>query len=265
VAAVERAEAVSAEDVSAEAVNAVGRPVSATPRRPGAQRRAFVATGAALAAGACLPCLARAPTPAAASAPALASPPPPRLDREQTRVFREWMTLLVHAQIDRGPNPRWVHRDCAGLVRFAVDESLRTHDLAWRRANGFIGLRVPPDVALADDARARLRQSWLRADGTRGAFAPAIDLVQANTRFVARDLNAALPGDLLFFDVGDDQHLMVWMGRYIAYHTGRSDAADNGLRALRIEQLAAWSDTRWRPVADNPNFAGLYRLDFLAS
>jgi hypothetical protein len=220
-------------------------------------RRAFAAAGALLAAAACLPLAARAA--------AEVSPAPPRLDREQTRVFREWMTLLVHAQIDRGPNPRWVHRDCAGLVRFAVDESLRTHDLAWRRANGFVGVRVPPELALADAPRAQLRQSWLRADGTRGAFASALDLVQANTRFVARDLNAALPGDLLFFDVGDDQHLMVWMGRYIAYHTGRADANDNGLRALRVEQLATWSDTRWRPVSDNPNFAGLYRLDFLAS
>jgi len=57
---------------------------------------------------------------------------------------------------------------------------------------------------------------------------------------------------------------MVWMGHYIAYHTGRDEPGDNGLRALRPEQLAGWKDTRWRPNADNPNFAGIYCLDFLA-
>ena len=198
-------------------------------------------------------------TPAAATAPA-----PARLDREQSQRFRDWMTLLVRAQLEHGPTPRWTHRDCAGLVRFCVDEALRPHDTDWKRANGFVDVRVPADIA-ADDATLRtLRQSWRRADGTRGAFAPAIDLVQENTRFVSRDLMRAQPGDLMFFDLGDDQHLMVWMGHYIAYHTGRNDPGDTGLRALRPEQLYGWKDTRWRPTSDNPNFAGIYCLDFLA-
>ena len=49
----------------------------------------------------------------------------------------------------------------------------------------------------------------------------AIKLVQFNSRLVGRDLNQARPGDLMF-DQGDDQHLMIWMGRSIAYHTGSS-------------------------------------------
>ena len=193
-----------------------------------------------------------------------ASAPRPRLDREQSHRFRDWMTLLVRAQIERGPNPRWVHRDCAGLVRFAVDEALRRHDVDWRRANGLLAARVPADVEVDAATLAALRQSWRRADGSRGAFAPAIDLVQENTRFVARELTRADAGDLLFFDMGDEQHLMVWMGHYIAYHTGRIEPGDNGLRALRPAQLFAWKDTRWRPTSDNPNFAGIYSLDFLA-
>ena len=67
---------------------------------------------------------------------------PTRLDREQSQRFRDWMTLLIHAQIERGPTPRWTHRDCAGLVRFAVAESLREHDLAWKRANGLRAVRA---------------------------------------------------------------------------------------------------------------------------
>jgi uncharacterized protein YfaT (DUF1175 family) len=216
-------------------------------------RRGFCAGAALLGAG-----LAHAgvtPTPEAAQ---------PRLDREQSQRFRDWMTLLVRAQLDRGPTPRWTHRDCAGLVRFCVDEALRAHDADWKRANGFRGVRVPADVTPADTTLRALRQSWRRADGSRGAFVPAIDLVQENTRFVSRDLMRAQQGDLMFFDMGDEQHLMVWMGHYIAYHTGRNDPGDNGLRALRPEQLAGWKDTRWRPTSDNPNFAGIYCLDFLA-
>ncbi len=192
------------------------------------------------------------------------APAHPRLDREQSQRFRDWMALLVRAQLDRGPTPRWTHRDCAGLVRFCVDEALRPHDADWKRANGLRGARVPAEVSVDDATLRALRQSWRRADGTRGAFASAIDLVQENTRFVSRDLMRAQRGDLMFFDVGDEQHLMVWMGHYIAYHTGRNDPGDNGLRALRPEQLYGWSDTRWRPTSDNPNFAGIYCLDFLA-
>lgn len=192
---------------------------------------------------------------------ARAAPDRPTLDREQSQRLRDWMTLLIHAQVDRGPTPRWTHRDCAGLVRFAVAEALRPHDLAWRRANGLLGTRVPPDVP--QEQAGAIRHAWRRADGSQHAFVGALELVQENTRFVSRQLAQALPGDLLFYDFGDDQHLMVWMGRYVAYHTGRADALDNGLRALRPAQLLAWQDTRWRPEAANPNFAGVYRLAFL--
>ncbi|HMW49496.1 MAG TPA: DUF1175 family protein, partial [Cellvibrionaceae bacterium] len=81
---------------------------------------------------------------------------------------------------------------------------------------------------------------------------------------VSRDINQAQPGDLLFFDQGDEQHLMVWMGHFIAYHTGSPTAADNGLRAVTLQQLMHWPDTRWIPDASNPNFSGIYRLGFLS-
>jgi uncharacterized protein YfaT (DUF1175 family) len=186
----------------------------------------------------------------------------PALDREQSRRLRDWLLVLIHAQLEQGPTPRWTHRDCAGLVRFAVAEALREHDLGWKRAMGLLGRRLPPDL---DPAAAQpLRHAWRRVDGSRAAFVGALELVQENTRFVSRQLTQAEPGDLLFYDFGDDQHLMVWMGPYIAYHTGRRDPGDTGLRALRAAQLMSWQDTRWRPATDNPNFGGLYRLAFLA-
>lgn len=188
----------------------------------------------------------------------------PVLDRTQSKVFRDWMTLLIHTQLQRGPSPRWTHRDCAGLVRFAASEALRSHDLDWKKANGLLTARVPPDVALTDQQRQAMRHAWRRVDGSRHAFVGALELIQENTVYSSRLVSQAAPADLLFYDFGDDQHLMVWMGRYIAYHTGRASTQDNGLRAMRVEQLMQWQDTRWRPSSDNPNFSGIYRFAFLS-
>lgn len=197
-----------------------------------------------------------------AAAAALATIETARLSPDQSRVFRAWMVRIVDTQIVQGPTPRWQGRDCAGLVRFAVAEALRPHDPAWRRASGIHG-RIPPELRL-DEGQSALRHRWRRADGQHGAYVSALELVQENAAFVAKDVNLAQPGDLLFFDQGDDQHLMIWTGWYVAYHTGASDARDTGLRAVSVRDLMAWRDTRWQPVADNPNFLGVYRLRFLS-
>jgi uncharacterized protein YfaT (DUF1175 family) len=189
---------------------------------------------------------------------------PLRLTPAQSRAFRAWMVRIVSAQLTAGPTPRWQHRDCAGLVRFAVAEGLREHDEKWKRANGLAGQPVPPEVDLDIDQRS-LRHSWNLADGSRSAYAGALELIQGNARFVTKDCNLAQGGDLLFFDQGDAQHLMVWMGSFIAYHTGTETRDDNGLRAVTLRDLLRWTDTRWHPSPQNPNFAGLYRLVFLTA
>jgi len=189
-----------------------------------------------------------------------------RLDREQSQRFRDWMTLLVRAQLERGPTPRWTHRDCAGLVRFAAGEALRPHDARWLRANGMRDAestrQLPPELNLTP-AQRTLTQRWARFDGSTGAYVSALGLIQQNSRFIAKDVNQALPGDLLFFDQGDDQHLMIWLERYIAYHTGTVTPTDTGLRAVAVSDLMQWKDSRWQPLDGNPNFVGVFRLDFL--
>ena len=182
------------------------------------------------------------------------------LSPAQSRVFRAWMARVIDAQIGHGPTPRWSHRDCAGLVRFAVAEALRPHDETWRRSSGLTA-PMPPELTLEPEQRA-LRNNWKLASGERSAYVGALELVQENATFVSRDLNRAEPGDLLFFDQGDDQHLMVFTGRYVAYHTGQHEG--DGLRAVSIPQLLSWRDTRWQPAPDNPNFKGIFRLRFLA-
>jgi uncharacterized protein YfaT (DUF1175 family) len=209
-----------------------------------------------------LSCLAAAYVSPLAFAASQSSPPP--LSPAQSRVFRAWMVRIISSQLAAGPTPRWQHRDCAGLVRFAVAEALREHDEKWKRANGLAGLPVPPEVALSE-AQQPLRHRWRRADGSVSAYAGALELIQENTRFIGKDCNLAAPGDLLFYDQGDAQHVMVWMGSFIAYHTGSESRDDNGLRAVNLRELLAWRDTRWHPSHENPNFAGVYRLSFLSA
>lgn len=208
-------------------------------------------------------CTAMATMPQAWGLRALADAPV-QLSQSQSRAFQAWMLRIVNAQIERGPSPRWTHRDCAGLVRFAVNEALSVHDAKWLRANGIASdRRLPPELEL-DAAQAALRNRWVQSDGSVGHFVTALALVQNNSRFIAREISQALPGDLLFYDQGDEQHLMVWMGARIVYHTGTVVPGDTGLRAVDIKQLMHWKDTRWQPAANNPNFAGVYRLSFLS-
>lgn len=190
--------------------------------------------------------------------------PQTRLTPVQSRAFLAWMTRIIDEQVRRGPSPRWQHRDCAGLVRFAVNEALAEHDARWLRANGIAtDARLPPELDLTPE-QAGLRNRWVQTGGTVGHFVTALALVQHNSRIVSRDINAARAGDLLFYDHGDAQHLMVWMGSHIAYHTGEATPDDNGLRSVGIRQLMNWKDTRWQPAISNPNFAGVYRLLFLS-
>jgi len=187
-----------------------------------------------------------------------------RLSQAQSRAFQAWMLRIISVQMEQGPSPRWQQRDCAGLVRFAVNEAFAPHDARWLRANGIASdRRLPPELDL-DASQAALRNRWHQAGGGVGNYVNALALVEHNSRFIGKEIGQALPGDLLFFDQGDEQHLMVAMGTRIGYHTGTASATDNGLRTVDIQQLMNWKDTRWQPTPGNPNFAGVYRLSFLS-
>ncbi len=188
---------------------------------------------------------------------------PTQLNQEQSRLARAWICKIIHTQLSQQPSPRWQQRDCAGLVRFAVAESLREHDLAWRRANGLLQTALPPDIQLTPQ-QAQLRHRWKLQDGSHAAYVGALELIQENSVFIGKNWQSAAMGDLFLYDQGDEQHLMVWMGRYVAYHTGKSNKQDNGLRAVPIQKLMQWQDSRWQAISSNPNFAGVYRLAFLS-
>lgn len=188
----------------------------------------------------------------------------PALDAEQSRRFRAWFVRIVHEQLRQGPSPRWHQRDCAGLVRFAANEALRVHDAAWLRAMRMDASALPPELSISPQQRL-LARHWAQGDGSHGPFVTAARMIAFNSRPLARELRQAEPADLLFYDQGDDQHLMIWTGRGIAYHTGSSSPQDDGLRSLRLTELMQWKDTRWLPEPHNPNFVGLFRLHWLAA
>lgn len=199
--------------------------------------------------------------------PALAATEPlAPLSPADAQAFRAWFCAIVDEVARRGPSPRWVHRDCAGLVRFAVREALVAHDARWRQAMGWPAHQAtPPDLALPTAQALRYAQ-WTLPGGQRASYASALALIQENTRALGQTASAVLSGDLLFFDQGAEQHVMIWTGKRIVYHTGAEPSPeDSGLRSTRLEALRQHPDTRWRASPGNPNFAGWFRFGFLPS
>lgn len=206
-----------------------------------------------------------------------------RLDRDDERVFRRWFTFLAEAQyfqpVEMRP-PEIV--DCAALIRYAYREALRLHDSRWS-ADARVPLLTGADsIAAWHYPDPRLRANLFRvapgpydpADLGNGSFAQFADvktLGRYNTHRIGRDLDRALPGDLLLYRQNADHlpfHSMIYLGasqisrdggRYVVYHTG----ADGIMRRLSTTQLLSYPEPEWRALAANPNFLGVFRWNIL--
>jgi uncharacterized protein YfaT (DUF1175 family) len=103
-------------------------------------------------------------------------------------------------------------------------------------------------------------------------FADARTIVGLNAIPVGRDAGRAQPGDLLYFrQDGQSQpdHLMVVVGRslfdrdgqdWVVYHTGPSAGDPGEVRKVRLATLRQHPSARWRPIAGNAAFVGVFRL-----
>jgi uncharacterized protein YfaT (DUF1175 family) len=206
-------------------------------------------------------------------------------DRES---FRKWFTSIAEEQF-YGASEEWNagQRDCAGLVRFAWREALRSHDRAWFLRMGEAYEPVAADVRAYTLERSPVGEKLFRtspgsfdasnlSDGTFSEFADARTLKDFNARFVSRDAARAEAGDLLFFHQPVQNypyHVMLFLGRsradagaasdWVVYHTGSSATDAGEVRLARLSVLARHPDPRWRPVAVNRNFLGFYRLKIL--
>ena len=207
-------------------------------------------------------------------------------DREN---FRRWFTAIAEAQFYE-TSKEWNadQRDCAGLVRFAWREALRTHDRAWFQKMGEAYEPVAPDVRSYTLDRSPVGEKLFRTaagsfdesnleDGTFSEYADARTLKEFNSTFVSRERAAIQPGDLLFFYQPWAQkypyHVMIYLGRartdaegasdWVVYHTGASVGDAGEVRKVRLSVLEHHPDPRWRPRASNRNFLGFYRLKIL--
>jgi hypothetical protein len=207
-------------------------------------------------------------------------------DEADRAAFRGWFTLLAESQYFRQANlPREID-DCAALLRFSYREALRRHDSTWASSmalplaprSGEVRQYYYPHTPLAA-AIFRVRDGSFAADdlnhGAFAEFADAKTLWQDDTHSVGRNLGRARPGDLLFFRQSDDHttyHAMIFIGpsqiesgleRYVVYHTGPQGKSPGELRRLTLSELMNFPDARWRPVASNPAFLGVYRWNIL--
>ncbi len=210
-------------------------------------------------------------------------------DRES---FRRWFALIAEYQAFRQPAevPAEIN-DCAALLRYSYRNALRTHDSAWTRETGITPLSDPGTIAQYRYPFTPLGAALFRvepgpaseSDASNGAFAEFADaktLKSLNTHFVSRDVQDARPGDLLFYrqlETDEPYHSMIyvgesswlpepisdWRGAVVVYHTGPIGKAPGEMRRVTLTELLDHPSPRWRPVASNSNFLGVYRWNIL--
>lgn len=207
-------------------------------------------------------------------------------DRES---FRRWFTSIAELQfyeLSDQWNPK--QRDCAGLVRFAWREALRKHDRTWFQEMGAGYESLAPDVRGYSIETSPLGEKLFRTefgtykatdliDGRFSDFADGRALKNFNAVFISRDRSHAQVGDLLFFYQPWVQkfpyHVMILIGApriapngandWVVYHTGRAATYEGVVKKVELSVLDHHPDPRWRPLASNRNFLGLYRLKIL--
>ena len=194
-------------------------------------------------------------------------------------AFRAWFTWLAEVQAAKRPSevPNEI-KDCAALLRYAYRESLREHDDRWLAAQGVSALSPGASVAQwhypatpLGDGLFRVKEGRF-SETDRDAFAQFADarsLMMLNTHRVARDIRAAQPGDILFYrqlEQGSQYHSMIVCGDaadWVVYHTGPIGKELGEIRRVRLRDLLQHPDARWRPLATNANFLGVYRWNIL--
>jgi uncharacterized protein YfaT (DUF1175 family) len=200
-----------------------------------------------------------------------------RLDDPADEVaFRSWFTFLAEAQFFRDTStlPPDIS-DCAGLIRYAYREALRTHDNAWAKTSGLALTPAIPSVRKYEYPFTPWGAALFRTGPDKHAeFADAATLLNYNTHLVSRDIRQARPGDLLFFhqeDAAMPYHSMIFLGPsrienaagpFLVYHTGPLQGAGE-VRRPSVAELQKHPDPAWHPVVENTHYLGVYRWNIL--
>jgi uncharacterized protein YfaT (DUF1175 family) len=193
-------------------------------------------------------------------------------DEGDREAFRAWFTFMADAQFYR---PAAGVADCAGLVRHATREALRAHTPEWHRLAALPAEAPYPDVRSRPAGTAGGWPLFRVGRGRYAEFADARTIVTLNAKRTSRDARSLRPGDLLYFRQDGQRspdHLMVFIGAsrfdasardWVVYHTGPLDGGPGEVRKARLADLMRHPAARWRPVAHNPAFVGVFRLDWL--
>jgi hypothetical protein len=199
---------------------------------------------------------------------------------EDKAAFRQWFWRLAEMQAELPEAEKAEEiQDCAALLRYSYREALKSHNAEWAQAQ-YVG-----DVAFESVRQWRYPETMLgtglfrvrpgpfvEGDESNGAFAQFADahaLMSWNTYRVGRDLRAAKEGDLIFYrqlEQNSPYHSMVITGSdadWVVYHTGPIGKHRGEMRRMMLADLLRHPDARWRPVAENSNFLGVFRWNVL--
>jgi uncharacterized protein YfaT (DUF1175 family) len=199
---------------------------------------------------------------------------------EDRTAFRQWFWRLAEMQAELPDAEKAGEiQDCAALLRYSYREALKAHNAEWAETQhvgdiAFESVRQwrYPDTMLGTGLFRVRPGLFLEGDESNGAFAQFADahaLMSWNTYRVGRSLRAAKPGDLIFFrqlEQNSPYHSMVITGSdadWVVYHTGPIGKHKGEMRRMTVADLLQHPDLRWRPVAENPNFLGVFRWNVL--
>jgi hypothetical protein len=199
---------------------------------------------------------------------------------EDRTAFRQWFWRLADVQAELPDAEKAGEiQDCAALLRYSYREALKAHDAEWAGAQhigdvAFESVRQwrYPETMLGSGLFRVRPGPFVEGDESKGAFAQFADahaLMLWNTYRVGRSLRAAKPGDLIFFrqlEQNSPYHSMVITGTdadWVVYHTGPIGKRNGEMRRMTLADLLRHPDARWRPVAENSNFLGVFRWNVL--
>jgi uncharacterized protein len=199
---------------------------------------------------------------------------------EDRAAFRQWFWRLAEIQAEFPDAEKAGEiQDCAALLRYSYREALKAHDAEWAQEQhvgdvAFESVRQwrYPETMLGTGLFRVRPGPFVEGDESNGAFTQFADahaLMSWNTYRVGRDLRAAKPGDVIFYrqlEQNSPYHSMVITGSdadWVVYHTGPIGKHKGEMRRMALADLLQHPDARWRPVAENSNFLGVFRWNVL--
>jgi len=195
--------------------------------------------------------------------------------------FRNWFIHIANS-LYYSETSRWreEERDCAGFVRFCFIEALRVHNNLWVKKMNYTGPIFEdvqkynyPNIPIAGDKPFRIVSPPFRGSQDFSYFASSRYLKEYNLTFVTKNVEEALPGDIMIYfhpqDVSFPFHMMIYMGNlgltddegWVVYHTGPVEGGGE-LRKVKWRDLLN-ADPAWQPDILNPHFLGFFRFNIL--